>query len=274
MSKRKTVILIVLAILFFVIVVPICINECYKIGSGYITEWGAADVLSYYGTALGATATATAMVATITFTRKQIDRDSYLKSEKEKWSKIEAVFIDALNSINPMLPLISTMDNSLSDPSAAIITLQKYQIGCQVATDQLNAYLSTTDYPKVKILIDGIRRASEQFRQIYHEEIEAYSKLRDFQGRDTWQKTLEMESMYPNSFSKEMLTSCEKKIDETNGLRDEDIQKTIGELHGKVISAYHSTYRSLLQLKGATFETINTEIQKNANSILHLWGKK
>ena len=110
MSKRKTVILIVLAILFFVIVVPICINECYKIGSGYITEWGAADVLSYYGTALGATATATAMVATITFTRKQIDRDSYLKSEKEKWSKIEAVFIDALNSINPMLPLISTMD--------------------------------------------------------------------------------------------------------------------------------------------------------------------
>ena len=56
MSKRKTVILIVLAVLFFLIVVPICINECYKIGPGYITEWGAADVLSYYGTALGATA--------------------------------------------------------------------------------------------------------------------------------------------------------------------------------------------------------------------------
>ena len=181
---------------------------------------------------------------------------------------------DALNSINPMLPLVRTMDNSLSNPSAAIITIQKYQIGCQVATDQLNAYLSTADYPKVKMLIDEIRRASEQFRQIYQEGVEAYSQLRDFQGRDTWLKTLEMESRYPNSFSTEMLTSCAKKLDETNGLRDEDIQKAIEEIHGKIISAYHSTYRSLLQRKGATFETINTEIQKNANSILHLWGKK
>lgn len=274
MSRKKFITLIFFAVLFFLIVVPICINECYKIGPGYITKWGAADVLSYYGTTLGATATATAMVATITFTRKQIDRDSYLKSEKEKWSKIEAVFIDALNSINPMLPFISTMDTSLSDPSAAINTIQKYQIGCQVATDQLNAYLNTTDYPKVKMLIDEIGRASEQFRQIYQEEVEAYSQLRDFQSRDTWLKTLEMESRYPNSFSIEILTSCTKKLDETNELRDKDIQNTIKELHGKIISAYHSTYRALLQLKGATFETINTEIQKNANSILHLWRKK
>lgn len=274
MPKRKTVILIVLAILFFVVGVPICINECYKIGPGYIIEWGAADVLSYYGTALGATATATAMVATITFTRKQIDRESYLKSEKEKWSKIEAVFIDALNSINPMLPLISTMGTSLSEPSATINTIQKYQIGCQVATDQLNAYLNTTDYPKVKMLIDEIGRASEQFRQIYQEEVEAYSKLRDFQGRDLWLKTLKMEAKYPNSFPQEELDFCKRNLTETKTLRFEDIQESIAQLNEKIISAYHSTHRSLLQLKGATFETINTEIQKNANSILHLWGKK
>ena len=46
--------------------------------------WGAADVLSYYGTILGATATATAMIVTIVFTRKQIYRDSYLKNGNEK----------------------------------------------------------------------------------------------------------------------------------------------------------------------------------------------
>lgn len=42
-----------LAVIIFVIVVPIVINECYKANSGYMTIWGAADVLSYYGTILG-----------------------------------------------------------------------------------------------------------------------------------------------------------------------------------------------------------------------------
>ena len=42
-----------LAVIIFVVGVPIIINECYKANSGYITMWGAADVLSYYGTGFG-----------------------------------------------------------------------------------------------------------------------------------------------------------------------------------------------------------------------------
>lgn len=274
MSRRKFIAIAVCIIIFFVIVVPIGINECYKIGPGYITKWDAADVLSYYGTVLGATATATAMVATITFTRKQIDRDSYLKNEKEKWAKIEAVFVDALNKINPMFPLTSTMDTSFSNPTTAINTIQKYQVDCQMATDQLNAYLNIADYPKVKKLIDEIIHASAQFREIYQEGVEAYTQLRTFQHRDTAKETLDIEAKYPNSFSKEELAFCEENLNETNGLRLEDIQKSITQLNEKVISAYHGTYRALLQLKGSIFETINTEIQKEADNILHLWGRK
>lgn len=274
MPKRKTVILIVLAILFFVVGVPICINECYKIGPGYITEWGAADVLSYYGTALGAAATATAMVATITFTRKQIDRESYLKSEEEKWPKIEAVFIDALNSINPMLPLIGTMDTGLKDPSAAITTIQKYQISCKLATDQLNAYLSTTDYPKVKELIDAIYNFSEQISAICTNEIEWYTKLRDLLSRDTAKKTMDMETQYPGSFPAETLSFCLKIIHDTDDLKIKDIEDSIEQLTAKMVEAHQNTYRNLLQLKGSTFDAINTEIQRNADSILRLWRRK
>lgn len=270
MSRRNFIALIFVAIIFFVITVPIGINECYKIGSGYITKWNAADVLSYYGTVLGATATATAMVTTITFTRKQIDRESYLKTENEKWAKIESVFADALNSINPMLPLIGTMDTGLNDPSTAITTIQKYQISCKLATDQLNAYLSTTDYPKVKELIDAIYSFSEQISAIFTNEIEWYTKLRDLISRDTAKKTMDMETQYPGSFPVETLSCCLKIIHDTDGLKIKDIEDAIGQLTLKIGEAHQKTYRNLLQLKGSTFDAINTEIQKNADSILHL----
>lgn len=42
---------------FFIVGIPILINESYKNGQGYITMWNAADVLSYYGNILGSAAT-------------------------------------------------------------------------------------------------------------------------------------------------------------------------------------------------------------------------
>ena len=37
--------------------------------------------------------------------------------------------------------------------------------------------------------------------------------------------------------------------------------------------AYEKTYKSLLQLKGQTFEAIDVEMQKRANSLLDFKGK-
>lgn len=55
--------------------VPILINECYKVGSGYVTIWNADDVLSYYGTIVGAAIAVATIAVTITFNRKQIQRE-------------------------------------------------------------------------------------------------------------------------------------------------------------------------------------------------------
>lgn len=38
--------------IFFVVIVPIFINEAYKRGPGYVTIWGAEEVLGYYGAIL------------------------------------------------------------------------------------------------------------------------------------------------------------------------------------------------------------------------------
>lgn len=272
-SKIKYIVEAVMVVIFFTVGVPIIINEAYKTDSGYLTLWNAADVLSYYGTIIGAIATIIALVITISFTRKQIHRDSYLKREYEKWSRTESVFSEALNNINPMRPIIETMDNGLSNPSIAIGTFQKYQLSCRMATDQLNAVLNAVDFPKVKILVEEIDKASEKFFQICQEEVAAYSKLRDFLSRDTAIQTTNMEMKYPGSFSPENLSTCRRILAETCEFRMEDIQNTIRQVNEKMISVYETVYRSLLQLKGRTFETINLDIQKEADSILHLWRK-
>ena len=63
-KKGIIVISVLVGVLFFVVGVPVIINECYKVG-GYITLWNANDVLAYYGTILGATVSVVVLATTI-----------------------------------------------------------------------------------------------------------------------------------------------------------------------------------------------------------------
>lgn len=273
MKKSKTITIVVLLILIFMFLIPIGINEVYKFDTRYVTKWDAADVLSFYGTILGAAATIIAVKVTITFTYRQIYRDSYLKSESEKWLKIDSIFSEALDIINPIRSHIETMDFSQANPNDLINVLQKYQICCKTSVDQLNAYLNTRDYPKVKALIDTIAGFSEEITKITDKKIEAYSKLRDLNIRDSAQEAIDIENKSPNSIPEELLTVSKKVLETTKETSYEDIQTTIRQLNEQMVAIYQDKYRSLLQLKGMTFEAINIQIQKEADGILHLWGK-
>ena len=273
-KKWLIVLMATVIILALVIGVPLGINELYKKGPGYITVWDGADVLSFYGTILGTCATVLALVITIVFTRKQISRESYLKSESEKWARIESIFASALDTINPMRPIISAMDNGHLNPTATILRFEKYLISCKTATDQLNAYLNMKDYPKVKGLIDGIAALVEQVEPILQKEVKEYTKTRDLSGRNNAETILAIAAHNPNAFPKENRDFSKKIIENTSGVQLDDIVETINKLHGEMISIYHNVYHPLLQLKGSTFETINTETQKEADNILRIWGRK
>lgn len=71
----KWVIIGLLAVIIFVVVVPIIINECYKANSGYMTIWGAADVLTYYGTIIAAAGAAIGVFASIKVATKNYKED-------------------------------------------------------------------------------------------------------------------------------------------------------------------------------------------------------
>lgn len=164
----------------FVIGIPMIINECYKSNSGYITVWNAEDVLSYYGAVLGAFVAGAAIVVTIRFTQKQIQRKSYLKNETEKWSKIEGIIAAVLDEINPIRPLTETMDTGMMNPSAAMIIWLKYKMRCRTVPDQLISFLDSISYPKLKILLDHVNEATEEFTKICDKEIAVYMVLQDF----------------------------------------------------------------------------------------------
>lgn len=269
-SKKVLVAGVIAAILIFGI--PILINECYKHG-GYITMWEAADVLSYYGSILGAFTAVVTLALTILFTRKQIQRETYLRNANEHWSKIDEIFVTILNNINPMKPVKATIDKGQGNAAEAIAIFQNYQMFCQTATDELILYLNGSDYLKVKELIEQITTASNKYFQIAGEEVAMYCKLRSFTQTSNAQQAIDLEAQRPGSFPVEQLEFCQKLLDDTRELNCDMIAQNIKQLNQKMADAYESTHRPLLQLKRTTFEQIDNEVQKEADSILHFWRK-
>ena len=266
--SKKTKFLVVLGAVFLVVGIPIIINECYKANCGYITVWDGSDVLGYYGTILGSVIAVISIIVTIAFTKKQIQRESFLKNEDEKWNRLREIFLRILNDINPMRVLKDVMDNGFTDPTKAIHLLQRYQLDCKMANDLLNVHLNMSDYPKFKELIDGIATTAEYFVGISQKEIDQYSDLRIWQHKDTAQEMLRIEKEHPGSFPEDHVALNEEVIEKIKTISYENINLQITQLNTEFVQAYEEKYRALLQLTGSTFETIAIETKRQADSML------
>ena len=276
MSKWKKIIIIILSLIVisvFVFGIPIVINECYKANCGYSTAWDASAMLGYYGVILGAIITVVTLVATITFTKKQIQRESFLKAESEKWSKLKSIFLDILANINPIVTLKDVMENGFVDPSKTITILQRYQVDCKTSTDLLNAHLNMNDYPKVKHLIEGISKIAEEFVDISSGEIEQYSDFRILQNKDSAYQMFEIEKVRPGSFSKEKLATNQEVIEKSKTISNENINSQIAHFNSEFIRVYETKYRALLQSIGSTFETLEMATAQEADRLLNIGVK-
>lgn len=225
--KITKIVIAIMAAIFFIVGIPLIINECYKANCGYITVWDGADVLGYYGTLLGAAIAVLTLVVTIVFTKKQIQRDGYLRAETEKLSKLESIFLEILDSINPIETLKNVMDNGFSDSVKAINILQKYQLNCKTANDRLNAHLNMVDYPKFKVIIDAIANIAEDFVSISQGEIDQYFNLRLWVHRETASKMLHNEGIMPGSFSPKEIAFSKDVLEKTKDMEYINIEKAI-----------------------------------------------
>lgn len=272
--KAFKIIFCITVTIFLIAGIPIIINECYKANCGYITVWSGADVLGYYGAILGSTIAVATLAITIVFTKKQIQRDAFLKNETEKWDNLKKIFLQILTDINPMRVLKDVMDNGVTDPTKTINLLQRYQLDCKMATDVLNAHLNRMDYPKFKELLGGITTTAEEFVSISQKEIDQYSNFRILQHKDTAYKILKIEEEHPGSFLPEDIAFNMEIVKNCESISYKEINQQIMQINSEFIKLYEEKYRELLQLTGSTFEIISVEMQKYADFMLSFSYKR
>ncbi len=102
--------------LFFAIIVPISINWIYEIPAPYSfleMSWEAKDVLSFYGSLLGAVATIFALASTINFTvnnqksERKLSIKPYLETHKYNYTEISKIPSDNVIFLNIYKGLIT-----------------------------------------------------------------------------------------------------------------------------------------------------------------------
>jgi len=157
-KKIITVLLLILGSVFLVLGIPVIINELYKMNTGYLTLWGAPDVLSFYGAILSGLIAVGSLIATIYFTkkdtekqlkfstaqnnapffvmRKVLDTYEYLENiENKKWSK-DYVLTNSTDSICVDLILKNVgsgiaLDISLENLKSIQCSTSNVQYACQ-----------------------------------------------------------------------------------------------------------------------------------------------
>lgn len=273
MSKKQAwmVALLIAIVAVLTIGIPFAINEAYKVGDGYVTMWGAESVLDYYGAILGVTANITVLAFTIWFTRKQIQRSAYLKSETDKWDKIESTIGSILSEINPMFMLKRGMDTKFIDPSHAMNQLSKYCMSCRIATDQLMTRVNTVDFKMISELVKQIQEVADKFFQLSQKEIDQHNKRLQLQQRENAQRLLAIEQKSPGSLPASEVARHQETVRMTDGICLGEITNAINEINKEFWNIYDTEFRPLLQFKGKTFEVINMQIQAKANAILLFW---
>ena len=272
-KRIAKIVLIILGAIFLIIGVPIIINECYKSNFGYSTVWNGADALGYYGAILGSVIAVATLAVTIIFTKKQIQRDNLLKTETEKWAKIESVFATVLDDINPIRVMKDTMDNGITDPGKAMYILQKYQLSCEMAGDQLKVCVSSKDYSFVKPLIDSIISATKQFVAVAQKQIDQYSNLLSLKQREIAEKAIKIQSQYPGSFSQSEMSEHYETLERTKDIKFDNIKNELCLFINETVAINNSVYKPLLKTKNKVFEEINANVQKRADDILRI-GRK
>ena len=272
-KRIAKIVLIILGAIFLIIGVPIIINECYKANSGYTTVWDGADALGYYGAILGSVIAVATLAVTIIFTKKQIQRDNFIKNETEKWSKIDRVFAAVLDDINPIRVMKDTMDNGITDPGKAMNILQKYQLTCEMAGDQLKVCLNSKDYPSVKLFIDSIISATKQFVAVAQKQVNQYSKLLSLKQRDIAEKAIKIQSQYPGSFSQSEMGEHYETLERTKDIKFDNIKDELCLFINETVAINNNVYKPLLKTKNEVFESINADIQKRADDILRIARK-
>lgn len=271
--KRKKIhrsLLAAIVAFILILVIPIAINELYKKNTGYMTIWGAADVLSYYGTILGACVTVGALIVTILFTKKQIQRDSFIKNQEEKWNRIESLISGSLEKIHPSRIAEIISREMYSNYNEAITAFHLYTLQAKTALDSVFGYISGEDYKQLESLLLAIQDAADKYCGIATKLDSQYQNLELIE--------LRMDAIRINNTARQNpakrltdLINSNNFLAKTSSLDATEIRGEINKLSEQLSALRDTSYRELLEKKRSTFSEIQARWAKEADNMLHLW---
>ena len=231
-----------LLVVFLIVGVPVIINELYKLNRGYLTVWDGSDVLSYYGTILGAMETIFALIGTIHFTRRQIVYERYIRCETEKWERIESVFRTAITLAQP-LTLYSIYMSNLSQQSVeGCAEMKKHMYDLWGTIDNIHGIVEDRDEPQIRGLLQELKKLAQKEDDISGQYFDLLMAFQVFRGSGDEESS---------GMKMALLLSQQQSVSDA-----------VEQLHKK-------DYQLLLKLKKQCFGNIYGAVEEEAKHILH-----
>ena len=274
--KKKILfaIAVLLGIILFVFGVPIAINECYKAG-GYVTLWSAEDVLSYYGTILGATVSVAVLAATILFTRKQIRHDQFINSQSEKWKSVDAIINQAIEAVQPLqVAQMVYADVGYEHAGETINKLQRHIMNMKKSLDMLNCHLDSDEGKRLSALIQQILSCMEEVESLASQMVQQLSCIQRNKLHENYKELLRLALQSPDTVDEETVQNYQNYLKANPYTPPDRITEEIGDIGLKLVGTYNTTYQSLLDKKREVFRDIERENMEKADEILKWFSGK
>lgn len=253
MDKKKVGIIALAILLFvvFVIGVPLGINACYQCDTVIITtQWGASDVLSYYGTLLGAVTTVAALAVTIAFTKKQIQHDRFLERNYTKWEKIESTATKIILNISPLnVNDFGRLTGKVNVETlfAMAIHLKEYEVTVKSSLDTMKCHISPCDRLQMVAFEEQLTDCTTLFCEIARDLRRDVLKLMDI--------AVENQDSVPVPVLRQATNEGRGNI-------------------AKIYLAHDGPYQELLSKKREVFDRIYADIEQQAEEILQFKKRK
>lgn len=273
-KKILFVIAVLLGVLLFVFGVPIVINECYKAG-GYETLWNAEEVLSYYGTILGATVSVAVLAATILFTRKQIRHDQFVNSQAEKWKSVDVIINQAIEAVQPLqVTQMVYTDAGYEHAGETINRLQGHIMNMKKSLDLLNCHLNSDEMQRLSAFIQQILSCMEEVESLASQMVQQLSCIQRNKRHENSKELLRLAFQSPGMVDEKRVRQYQNDLKANPYTSPDKISDEIGNIGLKLVGIYNTTYQSLLDKKREVFCNIERENMEKAEEILKWFSGK
>ncbi len=229
---------IIISCIILVLVIPILINELYKINEGYITMWSAADVLSFYGDILQGVISGVGIYLSILYVRKQMKYEHTESTIREKICKIKDEFSNFIEILYPLklykITLIYDINTEMNGDILEKLLL--YQI-------EIKSFEN-----RIRCIIDF--KNNSYLSELYSELLLILNKLIDFAD--------EIYTLY----NKVLNDNCSSDLKKYKNDLDEIIKK--------LTEFANYDYMNALKKKEYVFENIENELDKTLTNILKI----